>query len=219
MHFWLLTYTAIFYWQSFIITERPAEPPRLSGMEAEYDRGSILNVTCQSSPGLPPPALEWAINGQKVSEGHMMLDGPISLWFFGFMIKLSTRANIIAKNWLAQVSEFMVSPGSNKTITLQLCRYLHLFKVPAFSTNTSYQADTGTDSARMLAITMSRLVVKLTSSGLPSRITVKWVMPGKSTCAHFNKNVYILFIRGTTLPQIITYLPDTNKPLDKNQSN
>ena len=156
-------------------------------MEAEYDRGSILNVTCQSSPGLPPPALEWAINGQKVSEGHMMLGGPISLWFFGFMIKLSTRANIIAKNWLAQVSEFMVSPGSNKTIILQLWRYLHLFKVPAFSTNISYQAD----SARMLAITMSRLVVKLTSSGLPSRITVKWVMPGKSTCALFSIRMYI----------------------------
>ena len=67
----------------------------------------------------------------------------------------------------------MVSPGSNKTITLQLCKYLHLFKVPAFSTNTSYQADTSTESARMLAITMSRLVVKLTSSEIPSRITVK----------------------------------------------
>ena len=66
----------------------------------------------------------------------------------------------------------MVSPGSNKTITLQLCKYLHLFKVPAFSTNTSYQADTSTDT-RMLAITMSRLVVKLTSSEIPSRITVK----------------------------------------------
>lgn len=59
----------------------------------------------------------------------------------------------------------MVSPGIKQDYTSPL----HHFKVPAFSTNTSYQ----TETERMLAITVSRLVVKLTSSDIPSRITVK----------------------------------------------
>ena len=63
----------------------------------------------------------------------------------------------------------MVSPGIKQDYTSPL----HLFKVPAFSTNTSYQTETDSDSPRMLAITASRLVVKLTSSDIPNRITVK----------------------------------------------
>ena len=40
----------------------------LSGLEAEYQQGSLLNVSCQTSPGFPPPSIDWAINGQKVRE-------------------------------------------------------------------------------------------------------------------------------------------------------
>lgn len=49
-----------------IVAERPALPPILSGMQSEYQQGSILNVSCSSSPGLPAPDLTWTINGQKV---------------------------------------------------------------------------------------------------------------------------------------------------------
>jgi len=48
------------------VLERPALPPILSGMQSEYQQGSILNVSCSSSPGLPAPDLTWTINGQKV---------------------------------------------------------------------------------------------------------------------------------------------------------
>ena len=66
--------------------------------------------------------------------------------------------------------------GSNKTLrlsrALQYFMYL-LFKVSAFSTNTSYQREAATNSSRTLAVTSSRLMVKLTSGDLPSRITVR----------------------------------------------
>ena len=58
-----------------IVAERPPLPPILSGMQSEYQQGSILNVSCSSSPGLPAPDLTWTINGQKVgifgSEGSL----------------------------------------------------------------------------------------------------------------------------------------------------
>ena len=96
--------------------------------------------------------------------------------------------------------------------------HLHLFKVPAFSTNTSYQTETDSDSPGMLAITASRLVVKLTSSDIPSRITVKWVNHWK-IFPFVIKPFFTLKKKQFLEIHIYLFSQTQNKTLDKNQSN
>jgi len=76
------------------VLERPALPPILSGMESEYQQGSILNVSCKSYPGLPAPLLSWSINGQKVpafsSESSMINDSSLSFTESRLIIKFNT---------------------------------------------------------------------------------------------------------------------------------
>ena len=49
-----------------LFSVRPVGPPTLVGADHSYQLGSILNVTCSSQPGHPPPTLTWSINRRKV---------------------------------------------------------------------------------------------------------------------------------------------------------
>ena len=45
---------------------RPPSSPSLSGLSPSYQLGSLLNVSCRTQPGLPPPEISWSINGKQV---------------------------------------------------------------------------------------------------------------------------------------------------------
>ena len=49
-----------------LFSVRPVGPPILEGAALSYQLGSILNLTCSSQPGHPPPTLTWSINRRKV---------------------------------------------------------------------------------------------------------------------------------------------------------
>ena len=92
--------------------------------ESFWDEGGIqqrLDIECYLSelPWSPAPGPGLGNQWSKGKWGYpyMMLDWPISSWFFVFMIKLWTsfKQHIIAKNWLKYPNTRSVL-GSNRTI-------------------------------------------------------------------------------------------------------
>ena len=45
---------------------RPLGAPTITGVASTYQLGSLLNVTCSSKPGHPPPVLTWSINSRML---------------------------------------------------------------------------------------------------------------------------------------------------------
>jgi len=48
------------------VLERPPSGPSISGLSPSYHLGSLLNVTCLTQPGHPPPQITWSLNGKQV---------------------------------------------------------------------------------------------------------------------------------------------------------
>ena len=45
---------------------RPPSAPSLSGLSPSYQQGSLLNLSCSTKPGFPPPQIGWSLNGKQV---------------------------------------------------------------------------------------------------------------------------------------------------------